>query len=99
MRPKTREKSKVTVWALIVRVIGTAFMASSTFAVTNEPPAIWLCIVLAIPGLAGWILPCFLYHFMYRKQTKKVQHLIEEKQEELYEICEKGDCQHSLPMP
>lgn len=93
---ETLEKSKVTVatvWALIMGVIGTAFMAGSTFAVTHEPPVIWLCIVLAVPGLAGWILPYFLYHFMYRKRTKKVQHLIEEKQEELYEICEKG---HSL---
>lgn len=90
------EKSKVsvaTVWSLIVGVIGTAFIAGSTFAVTHEPPVIWLCIVLAVPGLIGWILPYFLYHFMYRKRTKKIQPLIEAKQEELYEICEKG---HSL---
>lgn len=90
------EKSKVSaaaMWAIMVGVIGTAFMAGSTFAVTHEPPVIWLCVVLALPGLGGWILPYFLYHIMYRKQTKKVQHLIEGKQEELYELCEKG---HSL---
>lgn len=90
------EKSKMsmaTIGTLIVGIIGTAFMAGSTFAVTHEPPIIWLCIILAVPGLVGWILPYFLYHFIYQKRTKKVQHLIEVKQEELYKICEKG---HSL---
>lgn len=93
---ETLEKSKTAVasmWALAVGVLGTAFIAGSTFAVTHEPPVIWLCIVLAIPGAAGWALPYFLYRSMYQKQTKKVQHLIEAKQEELYDICEKG---HSL---
>ncbi len=90
------EKSKssaATLWALIVGMTGTVFMAGSTFAITHEPPIIWLCVVLAIPGFVGWISPYFLYRFVYRKQTKKVQKFINEKQEELYEICEKG---HSL---
>lgn len=79
--------------ALIVALIGTAFMAGSTFAVVHEPPIIWLCILLAIPGFIGWILPYFLYHWVVRRQTQKIQPLIEEKYEEIYEICEKG---HSL---
>lgn len=90
------ERSKITVasiWALIVGMIGTAFMAGSTFAVTHEPPMILLCVLLAIPGLIGWVLPYFLYRRIAARQTKKLQPIIEAKQEEIYEICEKG---HSL---
>ena len=68
-------------------------MAGSTFAVAHETPIIWLCILLAIPGFIGWILPWFLYQRIRKKQTENLQPLIEAKQEEIYEICEKG---HSL---
>ena len=90
------EKSKTSVasiWAFIVGFIGTAFMAGSTFAVTHEPPMILLCILLAVPGFIGWALPYFLYHHIVVKQTKKIQPMIEAKQDEIYDICEKG---HSL---
>ena len=53
--------SKATIWALAAGVIGTAFIACSTFAVTADPPKILLCIIFAIPGFLGWILPYFLY--------------------------------------
>lgn len=68
-------------------------MAGSTFAVVHETPIIWLCILLAIPGFIEWILPWFLYQRIRKKQTENLQPLIEAKQEEIYEICEKG---HSL---
>ena len=68
-------------------------MAGSTFAVVHETTIIWLCILLAIPGFIGWILPWFLYQRIRKKQTENLQPLIEAKQEEIYEICEKG---HSL---
>ena len=93
---ETLEKSKTSVasiWALIVGIVGTAFMAGSTFAVTHEPPMIFLCILLAVPGLIGWALPYFLYRRIAVNQTKKVQSLIKAKQDEIYVICEKG---HSL---
>lgn len=57
------EKSKTsaaTVYALIVALIGTAFMAGSTFAVTAQTPQILLCILLAVPGFIGWILLVFV---------------------------------------
>lgn len=90
------EKSKTNravIGALIVGLIGTAFLAGATFAVVHEPPIIWLCVVLAVPGFIGWILPWFIYQGIARKQEKKLQPLIEAKYEEVYEICEKG---HSL---
>ena len=93
---ETLEKSKTSVasiGALSVGIIGPAFMAGSTFAITNDPPMTLLCILLAIPGFMGWISPYFLYQRIALKQAKKVQPIIETKQEEIYEICEKG---HSL---
>ena len=90
------EKSKTgqaTIVALSLGVIGTAFMAGSVFAVTAAPPVIWLCILLEIPAFAGWILPYFVYKKLKEEKTEKVTPYIEEKYDEIYEICEKG---HSL---
>ncbi|MGN1179996.1 MAG: hypothetical protein ACI4SD_02190 [Suilimivivens sp.] len=90
------ERAKTTaamIWALIIGIAGTVFMAGSTFAVTHEPPIIWLCILLAVPGFVGWILPYFVYRKIVQKQTEKLQPLVEQKLEEIYEVCEKG---HSL---
>ncbi len=69
---------------------GNRFMAGSVFAVTAEPPMVVLCILLAVPGFTGWILPYFLYRALLRKKSAKVSPLIEDKYEEIYEICEKG---------
>lgn len=87
------EKSKTseaTMYSLIVGIIGTAFMAGSVFAVTATPPMIILCIILAVPAFVGWILPCYIYKSIVRNRTEKVTSLIETKQDEIYELCEKG---------
>lgn len=83
--------SVATMYALIVALIGTAFMAGATFAAVAQPPHIVLSIILALPGFAGWIAPPFLHKKILQKQTKKVVPLIEEKYDEIYEICEKGN--------
>lgn len=88
------EKSKIsvaTIYALVVGIIGTAFMAGSVFAVTAQPPYIILSILLAVPAFIGWIVPYFLYRRVVRKQTEKLTPLIEQKYDEIYEICEKGN--------
>ena len=88
------EKSKTSgarIWALTIGIIGTAFMAGSTFAVTHEPPFVILCILLAIPGFLGWISPYFLYKKIRTEKSKKIAPLIERKYDEIYEICEKGN--------
>ncbi|MGN0552321.1 MAG: hypothetical protein ACI4I1_02985 [Oscillospiraceae bacterium] len=90
------ERTKTTIpsiCALVVGIIGTAFMAGSVFAVTHQPPIVWLCILLAIPGFIGWIFPYFIYRHFQQIQANKVQSLIDEKYEEIYTLCEKG---HSL---
>ena len=85
--------SDATVWSLVIGILGTAFMAGSTFAVVHTPPVIWLCILLAIPGFIGWILPYYVYKKIARKKAQKIQPLMEAKYDEIYKICEKG---HSL---
>lgn len=93
---KALEKSQnttATLVALSVALLGTAFMTGATFAAVYNPPVIWLCVVLAIPGFAGWILPYFLYQWGVQKKAAQTKPLIEAKYEEIFEICEKG---HSL---
>lgn len=90
------EQSKTSfanLWALVTGMVGTAFMAGSTFAVVAEPPIIWLCILLAIPGFLGWIAPLWIYRAAKRRKSRQVQPFIEAKMEEIYQLCEKG---HSL---
>jgi hypothetical protein len=65
-RLESSKTSKATMYALMVGIIGTAFMAGSVFAVTATPPRIVLCILLAVPAFAGWILPYFLYNSVVR---------------------------------
>lgn len=87
------EKAKTTaatIASLTLGIIGTAFMAGVTFAVTAEPMHVLLCVVLAIPGFLCWILPFFVYKKIRRKQTEKMESLIEAKYDEIYELCEKG---------
>ena len=86
-----QSKSAVaTLWSLISGMIGTVFMAGSVFAVTHEPPIYWLCVLLAVPGFLGWTFPYFVYRHKVMSQTKKMQPIIEAKQDEIYEICKKG---------
>lgn len=82
--------SMATVYALVIGMLGTAFMAGSVFAITAEPSHIILSILLAMPAFLGWILPYFVYRRIVRKKTQKVELLIEEKYDEIYGICEKG---------
>lgn len=90
------ENSKTTLatmLSLIVGILGTACMAGVVFAVTAEPPVVWLCVLLAIPAFAGWILPYFIFRTVKVRKTEQVTPYIEKKYDEIYEICEKG---HSL---
>lgn len=87
------EKSRTSMasaTAISIGVIGTAFMAGATFAAVNEPPIVWLCILLAVPGFIGWISPYFIFTAMVGKRAKIVNSLIENKYDDIYELCEKG---------
>ncbi len=87
------ERSKTaipTALTITCGFIGTVFMAGSVFAVTAEPPVIWLCVLLAIPGFLGWILPFFIYRRGVARRTEKITPFIEAKHDEIDEICRKG---------
>jgi Flp pilus assembly protein TadB len=88
------EKSKTltaTIISITTGIIGTAFIAGSVFAVTNEPPLILLCVLLGIPGFIGWALPYRLYKRLTIKRTAEIAPLIEQKYDDVHEICEKGN--------
>jgi len=88
------EQSKTTyavMWSITVGLIGTAFMAGAVFAAAAEPPKWWLMVILAIPGFVGWISAYFVYCFFLHRQTMKAAAIIEQKYDQLYEICEKGN--------
>lgn len=87
------KKSRPLVHALMVGLVGTVLLAGATFAVVNNPPIIWLCILLAAPGFAAWAATYFVYRMIEARERLKIQPLIECKHEELFAICEKG---HSL---
>lgn len=80
-----------TISAIIVGIIGTAFMACATFAAVHEPPLWILTAVLAVPGFIGWALPVFIFRRMTARRCKVVAELMEQKYDEIYEICEKGN--------
>jgi len=79
------------VYSIAIGLLGTAFMAGSVFAVTAEPPIIVLCVLFGIPGSIGWAAPYFLFKFFVKKRTAGVNPLIEQKYDEVHEICEKGN--------
>lgn len=78
------------VWALVIGLAGTVFIAGSVFAVTHEPPLYLLMGVLAVPGFAGWAAPVFLYRRLFQRRQRQVQPLIEAKYEEIDQLCQKG---------
>lgn len=47
------------------------------------------CILLAISGFIGWILTYYVYQWISNKKAEQVNPMIEKKQDEVYEICEK----------
>lgn len=75
--------------AYSIGLIGTAFMAGSVFAYIGG--MLGLSIVLAIPAFIGWIIPYFCYCRLKDKKTAEVGPLIDQKYDELYEVCEKSN--------
>ncbi len=77
-------------WAILIGLIGTVFMAGSTFAVTADSPMILLCIILAIPGFICWAIPPIVYNKLLHQKKTQIEEAIEQKYDEIDEICEKG---------
>ena len=82
--------SEAAITALVIGLLGTAFMAGSVFAVVADPPRILLSILLAVPAFAGWIAPVFVYRWVRARKTRKVAPFLEDKLNEIDTMCEKG---------
>jgi hypothetical protein len=74
--------------SLGIGLLGTIFMAGSTFAYLGG--FIPLCVVLAIPGFGGWMLPYFLYKKIEKQSINKVIPMIDQNYDVIYEACEKA---------
>lgn len=83
------KESKASIISFTVGLIGTVFMAGSTFSVLANK--VLLSIILAVPAFVGWISPYFLYKSTYARRSTVVGPLIESKYDELYEICERAN--------
>lgn len=89
-RLEAAKTKAATIAAMTVGILGTAFMAASVMAITIGTPHIIWGKILSIPGILGWIFPYFLFQNIKQKKTEQTDSLIDEKYNELYEICEKG---------
>lgn len=87
---KRSKTTQGTIAALVIGLLGTVFMGGATFAAVAQPPLIGLMILLAVPGFAGWIAPCFVYRSLVRRRSAELDPLIEQKYDEIDEICKKG---------
>lgn len=82
--------SGATAAALCVALVGTAFVAGAVWAAVHEPPLLLPCVLLAVLGLAGWILPLFLFRWLAARRAATVAKLVEQKYDEIDTICEQG---------
>lgn len=85
------ENSKIltaSMAAYTIGVLGTAFLAGSVFSYTGG--LVPLSIVLAIPGLIGWVIPYLAYRGIKKNKENEIQPFIDQKYNELYAVCEKA---------
>lgn len=87
----TLERSRyahATITAFTIGLIGCAFLGGATFSYLAG--LIPLMVILAVPGFIGWILPYFCYHGVLGKRGSQIAPLVEKKQDEIYDVCEKA---------
>ena len=85
---ESTKAAKAMAASLGVGIMGTVFMAGSVFAYLAY--MIPLCVILAIPGFIGWVLPYYLYKKFLKQSTEKVSTMIDRNYDLIYEACEKA---------
>lgn len=83
-------QNRATIVSLSCGLTGCGFMAGSVFAVTAQPPIIWLCILLSVPGVVFWFAAWLGYRLMKNKRAAQVAPLIEKKYDEALEVCNRA---------
>ena len=86
---KGSETLGASILAYTLGIIGAALLAGATFAFLAG--AIPLMIALAIPGFVACVLPYFCFVGLKRKRAKSVAPLIEQKYDEIYDVCKKAN--------
>lgn len=74
--------------AYIIGLLGTALMAGATFSYLAS--MIPLCVVLAVPGFIGWGVSYLAYLKIKRNKTEKINPIIDQQYDAIYEACEKA---------
>ena len=82
---------KATIIAILIGLCGVMCIVSSVLYITAGHSTRWLSTILGTLGLVGCTLPCFIYRMIVANREKVVNPLIEDKYDEIYEICEKGN--------
>ena len=83
---KTDAASKVSCG---VSIVGSVFMCCSVLlSVASQIAA---SILLAIPGMLGWLSSGFLYNVVVKRKTKEVEPLIEQRYDEIQQVCQKAN--------
>lgn len=77
-----------TIAAFSIGLVGTALLGCSMFSYLNG--MLPLMVVLAIPGFLGWIIPYFCYQKLCRNRERQIAPLIDQKNDEIYAVCEQG---------
>ena len=85
------ERSKTTaaaIAAFTIGLAGSAFLGGVVFAYLNG--LLPLMVILAVPGFLGWIAPYFCYQKIQRRRAEQTAPIIEQKNDEIYSVCEQG---------
>lgn len=88
---ETMERSETTmasIAAFSIGLVGTALLGGAMFSyLAGMLP---LMVVLAVPGFIGWIIPYFCYQKLRRSRSQQIAPFVEQKMEEIYEVCQRG---------
>lgn len=77
-----------TIAAFSIGLVGTALLGCSMFSYLNG--MLPLMVILAVPGFLGWIIPYFCYKKLQRTKAAQIAPIIEQKNDEIYAVCEQG---------
>lgn len=78
------------IWAMIIGVVGTIFLAISVFQITGSNPNYVIFAMSGFIGIVGWVLPYFTYRKVKSDKEKENISLIEEEYNTIYDICEQA---------
>lgn len=81
---------RANLYSLTVGIIGMGFLISTIAMITKQPPQMVPGILFLCITAVCCISPIFIYKRMLKRDTEKLNPLIEEKYNIICETCEKG---------